>query len=1180
MKERINQLAHGAVQYEKPMITVTQSSIQDTVPEGMTQRAEIGVKSENGVPIRGFLYSSHARAYVRQDQIIGIKGQIGLEINAAGLTAGEQIRGQVQFVYNGGEMVLPYCFHIVKEKGTETKKTLETIQEFAALAKEEPAEALHFFSSERFLEMPFMKAGSDRTLYRGLMEGGSEERAMEEFLTAVGEKEPVRLSLAEGKGIFENPDKDTFGELIIEKNTWGYTALTMESDSPWLVLEKKRAFDFDFVENRMAVRYVLDEKQLHGGNNIGLITVSTASQRLTYEVYVKKGTRKTEKGRMRRADWFKLEQLYLEYQDKTYDDKLILAAMEGEVASLIKHYPDELRLYLLRSWLHMEQNQGKQAEKLLSWVKEPIAKSRDTQLENYCLYLFLNAMLTGEEAAFVNMQKLVHKYFEENDSIILALLELQVNPEYTKKPEMALEFLRRQFEKGSRSPLLYSMACRIFCHEPGLLHQMDAFEIMVFSYGAKRKIIGRDLLLRMLEIPVLQKQYLSVYFTMLTKLYEYEEEDALLGAICSLLIKTGSAGETYFPWYQKGVEKDLKLTSLYEYYLYSVPEEFDQSLPQPILMYYSYQNELDDKSRLLLYSNILKYHGIGSKIYESYSAQMEEFAISQLLEGRTSEKLVPLYATILHPDIVDEALAEGLPDLLFAKKITTAAPFAKRMIVRYPQLKKEISVPVKRGTACVPVYTKNTVILIEDAYGKRYSDSQIDAKPLMNDGRLLKRCWELCPGHLMMRIAKAEDLEHAPIQTAEQLELAKGLLLEGALEEEYQQFLLSRVIEYCYSSNDGAALDCDSLFMELDAGKLSERERICVIEILIRSEYYTTAYQLVHTYGYDGIKMEHLLKLAVRMIQEKLYEKNDFLVGLCYYLFVHNQYNDGTLSYLAAFYNGLTHSMYKLLVKIRKSSADAKDLTERVLAQMMFTEQYEKMDQVYQWYSEGKQVLEEMRMAYLVLKCDAYFMEREKVDPEKIRAVEVLILQKEWEEIPSVCSFALLTLYSRQKRLAEKEKKIASEVIKLLTAEGLVLSCFLALAKEVVLPYELEGRVILEYRKDTVKRVAAEGRRLPDGTYIKREMQQIYPGVFTKTFLLFEDEKVDLKLVGWKEDGSQETEERRITGEHVYMRNGSRFEQLNQMMRFAHQKEWNRLEECLKEAEITDGIIEKLFPMI
>ena len=36
MKERINQLAHGAVQYEKPMITVTQSSIQDTVQVSVT----------------------------------------------------------------------------------------------------------------------------------------------------------------------------------------------------------------------------------------------------------------------------------------------------------------------------------------------------------------------------------------------------------------------------------------------------------------------------------------------------------------------------------------------------------------------------------------------------------------------------------------------------------------------------------------------------------------------------------------------------------------------------------------------------------------------------------------------------------------------------------------------------------------------------------------------------------------------------------------------------------------------------------------------------------------------------------------------------------------------------------------------------------------------------------------
>ena len=581
-----------------------------------------------------------------------------------------------------------------------------------------------------------------------------------------------------------------------------------------------------------------------------------------------------------------------------------------------------------------------------------------------------------------------------------------------------------------------------------------------------------------------------------------------------------------------------------------------------------------------MYSDILKNHGIGSKMYESYSAQMEEFAIAQLLEGNISEELVPLYGTILHPDIVDETLAKGLPDLLFAKKITTQCDFAKRIIIRYPQLKKEVSVPVNRGVACAPVYTKNAVILTEDGYGKRYVDGKIETKPLMYDRRLLKKCEELCPNHLMMRLSKAEGLNERSIQTEDELKLVRCLLTEEKLEEEYRQFLFARIIEYAYHSSNIKALDCDSLFLDVDAGKLKEEERICVVELLIRSEYYMAAYQLVRTYGYDRIKMEYLLKMAVRMIQEKLYEKNEYLLHLCYYLFVHNQYNECTLSYLASFYNGLTNSMYKLLAKIRKSSADAKDLTERVLAQMIFTEQYDKMDQVYQWYCEGKQIMEEIRMAYLVLKCDAYFMEREKVELEKIQNVELLILQKEWEEIPVICSFALLTMYSRQKGLTEKEKKIASQVIKLLASEGMVLSCFVNLAKEVALPHELEGRVILEYRKSDVKRVVAEGRRWPDGANIKKELQQIYPGVFVKTFLLFNDEKVDLKLISQKNDGSQEIEEKRVSGEHVYVRKGSRFDQLNQMMRYEKQKEWNKLEESLKEAEITDGIIEKLFPMI
>ena len=91
-------------------------------------------------------------------------------------------------------------------------------------------------------------------------------------------------------------------------------------------------------------------------------------------------------------------------------------------------------------------------------------------------------------------------------------------------------------------------------------------------------------------------------------------------------------------------------------------------------------------------------------------------------------------------------------------------------------------------------------------------------------------------------------------------------------------------------------------------------------------------------------------------------------------------------------------------------------------------------------------------MAYLVLKCDAYFMERERVDAERIRAVEELLKQKEWEDIPKVCCYALLTMYSRQKAMTEREKKIASALIGLLAGEGLLLSCFVQLGRQIQLP--------------------------------------------------------------------------------------------------------------------------------
>lgn len=60
----------------------------------------------------------------------------------------------------------------------------------------------------------------------------------------------------------------------------------------------------------------------------------------------------------------------------------------------------------------------------------------------------------------------------------------------------------------------------------------------------------------------------------------------------------------------------------------------DRELPNSILLYYSFKNDLDNHTRLNLYTYILEHFPKESDMYQAYEPQMDEFAIRQLLDGR------------------------------------------------------------------------------------------------------------------------------------------------------------------------------------------------------------------------------------------------------------------------------------------------------------------------------------------------------------------------------------------------------------------------------------------------------------------------------------------------------------------------------------------------------------------
>ena len=54
----------------------------------------------------------------------------------------------------------------------------------------------------------------------------------------------------------------------------------------------------------------------------------------------------------------------------------------------------------------------------------------------------------------------------------------------------------------------------------------------------------------------------------------------VLQAICTLLIKGGKTGPAWYPWYYRGVKKELRIARLYEHYLMSVDLEREGKDPQ------------------------------------------------------------------------------------------------------------------------------------------------------------------------------------------------------------------------------------------------------------------------------------------------------------------------------------------------------------------------------------------------------------------------------------------------------------------------------------------------------------------------------------------------------------------------------------------------------------------------
>ncbi len=191
MREKINKLARGIVDMEIPRIRLSNTSFAETIAAGECNQYELLLISENGVQLKGLIYSSHPKVRILKEAFGGMRTKLGFEVDSRESADGDVIAGNLDLVSNAGELKIPFSFTVERHPSSEVITALKTAEDYARLFSENEAEAVEIFDHEEFVLADFLKEARTMALYEGLRRSTDRRHAAAELLKALGQGSPA-----------------------------------------------------------------------------------------------------------------------------------------------------------------------------------------------------------------------------------------------------------------------------------------------------------------------------------------------------------------------------------------------------------------------------------------------------------------------------------------------------------------------------------------------------------------------------------------------------------------------------------------------------------------------------------------------------------------------------------------------------------------------------------------------------------------------------------------------------------------------------------------------------------------------------------------------------------------------------------------------------------------------------
>ncbi len=814
-----------------------------------------------------------------------------------------------------------------------------------------------------------------------------------------------------------------------------------------------------------------------------------------------------------------------------------------------------------------------------SWLLDEYRRYVKKTVLSEFFYKYIQYMTEKEERIKDKLQEGIrYSYKANSDNPLYRFVLYNLLAEADTSTDTLFKLLL-EWSYNSNAYWIYAYAHELMEKDPSLLRELKGFYLKAVWSGVKNGKISKKLSYKVGLKAVKQDEYSILTDRILYAAYNTYSDLDLLSNVCGYKISTGNYKPNDFEWFRLAVENNIKIMGLFEAYLSCINTPLEVRIPDEILRYFMYSNNLTYSKRAVLYANVLGHVHEYGQIYEQYKPIILDFIRAEIIKRHIDDNLAYIYDKLLPELSIDKELSDALSVMLYINRLFCPGIDVVRVRILHESLKGVLDYPIVGHEAYIPIYSGEYAICVEDEKGFRYClGNNCELQKLFNPGRYLRTCLELSGDkipyllhHLngKTKLLSVDDTNAAYIYT---------LVNSDVISDEAKSEIGPGFFSYAKDLDDDLLIK--KLVTGIDYKQLKAADRGNYIRALVRLSMFDSAYSFLENYGLTGIDKNSLSKILSFKLSAEEVPDDNLLIIMAYKCFEEGIRLPSIIKYLASNYTGTVESLTNIYHAARASETETGELEEKILLLMMFTGSFTKdTEEIFLSYAFGNG-RDRIVRGYLNKFSYDYYVNGKVLNEKIFNQIEKIVSLRTGVGVTDLLKLALIKKYSSLHTINAAREHFIDDTISYFMSKDLRFKELLDLSREYLVKHHLYDECIMEYFSSDMD---SEVTFFIKNAYGNDEYTAVTPTKLVENVYVYHTTVPPSGGVFWY---AMETGDRlkRISDIHLSfpvcndIKPLNRFECLSALYKMASDESYSN--EMMKDFEKKDALVERLFKIL